>query len=594
MKRLEKKQYIVLFFALLSAVLLWVVLAQLLTFDGKQSTSIQALHFSGTWQSDSNAEPEPFDENTIINTVKYPNVKLEGHFDKPLEAKTQIFFLIKYLEVHIYRNGTEVYQFGQEGSYPLYSKSSGMTWARWQLDSELTPSDEVTIVLKNKYPNNYYNAYTDFIQSFVSGDSGALARIVLVNNGFYIISGVIFFFLSLILLVFSLMLAAQGLKIDRSIYLFICYAISACLWISLDPVYSTLLIANPVLIMELEVVAMLLSTIFLLAYLESFMKTKASRVCRSLIFSTLLFGVIFLLFQITQVTDAYAVRTVLVIFLGCIGAVGIACVIYEICHDPNHHFKFLLIPGIIFIVFAIIELFNYALELFPLGKALFIGFVFIIAAQFYAAMRYIRTATLLAKQAAELEKELTDRRVAIMLSQIQPHFLYNALNGICELCVVEPEKAEEMIIEFSSYLRGNMDALTITGLIPFEKELTHTKHYINIEEMRFEERLKVEYDIREKGFMLPSLTIQPIVENAIRYGVIKKETGGTVTIKVWASDNGYYIKVMDDGIGTAPEADSGIANVRNRVESQCGGSLTINRVKDVGTTVTIEIPKTKM
>ncbi len=193
---------------------------------------------------------------------------------------------------------------------------------------------------------------------------------------------------------------------------------------------------------------------------------------------------------------------------------------------------------------------------------------------------------------------LTERKRAIMLSQIQPHFLYNALGAIRELCVSDPKKAEKATIDFSEFLRGNMDSLTTEKLIPFTQELQHTKHYLDLEKMRFEERLEIVYDINTSDFRMPTLALQPIVENAVRYGITKREEGGTLTITTKEDKNNYIIIVEDDGIGfdihkkhEDGRSHIGINNVSERIKTMCNGSLDIVSTENVGTVATITIPK---
>ena len=204
-----------------------------------------------------------------------------------------------------------------------------------------------------------------------------------------------------------------------------------------------------------------------------------------------------------------------------------------------------------------------------------------------------------AREARELEHEVEKANMAVMISQIQPHFLYNALNTIKSLIRRDPKKAEQAVIDFSYYLRGNMDSLTHTEPIPFETELAHVKYYCDIELLRFSDKLKIEYDIQEKEFCVPTLSIQPIVENAIKHGVTKKPEGGTVRISTASDDKDYIVTVKDDGVGFDPstiEEDDGrshvgIQNIRYRFENMMHATVSIESEKGVGTTVTIRIPK---
>lgn len=197
------------------------------------------------------------------------------------------------------------------------------------------------------------------------------------------------------------------------------------------------------------------------------------------------------------------------------------------------------------------------------------------------------------------EKELSDMQVKMMMSQIQPHFLYNALGAIEQLCIADPQAAKRATHDFSAFLRGNLNSLSTDKTISFEQELTHTKHYLAIEKQRFQQYLNVEYQIETVLFRLPALTLQPIVENAVRHGVTQKEEGGTITISARETDATILVTVTDDGIGfnpmAAPKEDGyshmGIRNVRARLASMVNGTLEIQSTPGVGTVVTIMIPK---
>ncbi len=236
---------------------------------------------------------------------------------------------------------------------------------------------------------------------------------------------------------------------------------------------------------------------------------------------------------------------------------------------------------------------------FAISQPMMLSFIlFMTASALLATMEQTVAQEVLLTQTVEQQKnELSDARISIMLGQIQPHFLYNSLSAISRLCTGNPD-AKKALITFSEYLRGNMDSLAQKDLILFEKELEHTQQYLELEGLRFEERLQVVYDIPMKDFMLPTLTLQPIVENAVRYGVLKKHSGGIVTIRTEETEKNILITVIDDGVGFDPNAPmscdrshTGISNVRERLAAMCGGTLTITSVPGEGTTALIVIPR---
>lgn len=200
----------------------------------------------------------------------------------------------------------------------------------------------------------------------------------------------------------------------------------------------------------------------------------------------------------------------------------------------------------------------------------------------------------------EHEEDLRARqRIQIMMSQIQPHFLYNTLSTIQALCLSDPERAAYTSEIFGVYLRQNLDSLNQTELIPIEKELEHTKIYVEIEQIRFPS-INVEYDLNEIGdndIYLPALSIQPIVENAIRHGV-RGIKNGRIKVSVHKKDKLFEITIKDNGrgfnageVGGFGSTHIGIKNVKERIENQCKGTLSVESSPGEGTMVTICVPE---
>jgi len=245
------------------------------------------------------------------------------------------------------------------------------------------------------------------------------------------------------------------------------------------------------------------------------------------------------------------------------------------------------------ILFCIIPLIGFVVSIFVQGFS-FAQTCWMITMVIIYANFYSHRVNKLAKQ----EAELTNSRVDVMLSQIQPHFLYNSLSAIAYLCDNEPKQAKKMILDFSDYLRGNLNSIKEPTPILFEKELQHIAFYLSLEQRRFGELLVVNYDIQAKNFLIPALTIQPLVENAVKHGLCHKDDGGTVTIASREHPDGWTVTITDDGIGFDPSAivndgqtHVGIDNVRARLQLQCSGSLRISSEIGKGTSAVIYIPR---
>ncbi len=190
---------------------------------------------------------------------------------------------------------------------------------------------------------------------------------------------------------------------------------------------------------------------------------------------------------------------------------------------------------------------------------------------------------------------VAEQRIQIMMSQIQPHFLYNTLTTIQALCLENPRKAASITERFAAYLRQNIDSLNEANLIPFRKELDHTLVYAQIEMERFR-NIHLDYEIEDEDFLLPALTVQPLVENAIRHGV-RGIPRGQIEIITNLLPDCHEIIIRDNGKGFRPEdlpgtdrSHIGIQNVRERLQKLCGGTMTIDSEAGRGTCVTIHIP----
>lgn len=195
------------------------------------------------------------------------------------------------------------------------------------------------------------------------------------------------------------------------------------------------------------------------------------------------------------------------------------------------------------------------------------------------------------------KEKIKDAQINIMLSQIQPHFVYNSLSAISTLITIDPEKAQEALDNFTEYLRRNLSSLTDVKLIPFEDELKHIETYISLEKLRFDDRINVIYDLKTTDFNVPVLSIQPIVENAIKHGILKKVEGGTLKISTYEAEDSYVIVIEDNGVGfnnddvKKEENHYGIDNIEYRIKNMCNGSLDIKSVINKGTIVTITLKK---
>lgn len=197
---------------------------------------------------------------------------------------------------------------------------------------------------------------------------------------------------------------------------------------------------------------------------------------------------------------------------------------------------------------------------------------------------------------ARQEVELTESRTKIAMSQIKPHFIYNCLAVIQVLIRKDPEMAVESIGHFSKFLRTSMDSVDKKTMVPFEEEMETIHNYLYLEKLRMQDKLSVEEVLSVRDFLVPPLSIQPIVENAVKHGIREKMNGGTVFIKSYELNQEFIVEIKDDGVGINEKEEQearnhvGMCNVQERIQRICGGYLDVETELGKGTCVRLHFP----
>jgi two-component system LytT family sensor kinase len=194
----------------------------------------------------------------------------------------------------------------------------------------------------------------------------------------------------------------------------------------------------------------------------------------------------------------------------------------------------------------------------------------------------------------QVEKN-AQQQANILVLQMRPHFIYNTLMSIYYLCKKDADKAQQVILDFSRYLKKNFTAIAGEDVVPFTEELEHTRAYLAVEKARYEDKLFVEFDTPVTMFRLPPLTLQPIVENAVKYGVSPGLDPLHLSIITQETKDGITVLVEDTGPGYKAPKDNephvALANIRQRLSITCNGRLEITPREAGGTRVAIFLPK---
>lgn len=200
-------------------------------------------------------------------------------------------------------------------------------------------------------------------------------------------------------------------------------------------------------------------------------------------------------------------------------------------------------------------------------------------------------------RASQLEAQLAQSQLHVLKMQLHPHFLFNTLNAISALIRESPDEADEMVSRLGDLLRMTLETAGLQE-VPFKKELEFLKHYLDIEQTRFQDRLKVEMAIEPETLdgLVPSMILQPLVENSVRHGVAPRPEGGCIKIKAWRDNSFLRLEVEDDGPGLRGDAPLkervGLTNTRARVSNLYGDEhgLILRNAADGGLIVSLSIP----
>ena len=198
------------------------------------------------------------------------------------------------------------------------------------------------------------------------------------------------------------------------------------------------------------------------------------------------------------------------------------------------------------------------------------------------------------EQYAGQQQEIAHQRASVMVLQMRPHFIYNTMTTIYYLCKQDADKVQQVTLDFTEYLRKNFTAIASEKTVPFADELKHTQAYLAVEQAQHEDDLFMEFDTPHTRFRVPPLTLQPLVENAVKHGLDPDGDPLHIYVKTRQTNSGSEITVENDGAEFNPADDNephiALANIRQRLEMMCGGSMTITPRDGGGTVVRVTIP----
>ena len=568
-------------------------------FDGEYRIS------GGQWQQIAKGEHIPATKGDVTLRGNFHMLTPDGEYIGIYSGDMPIALYTDHINLTVYAYGNEPYVMDIEN--PLYGDSTcGVYWSAYSLTNG--SEEPIEILIHNPHAFGNENAIDELLSNMAFWSGLDFEKGALESGEFQRNLGLFFMIVALVLIGIALFSTLIHIKNSRLLWIFGMVILFAGTYFAYSAsgvsFWNDSVVSNTTILGSAMIFYMLFLSMGIVSFLRSSKTTGVIAV-------VCLGAADALFFVIPVITDIrfYDTWFCWVIAQLIANLILLICLVKE-CFRKSGESKWLYVGAMLLLIAFGVDTAMTGLGIWKGGVVSKYVFIILFAVTMVVVLRIIPSGINAAEKAKELElqrsrleaeksimeAELKDSRISIMLSQIQPHFIYNTLGTIERMCLKDPEKAFHLVRNFSLYLRGNFSELDSVAPIRFAEELKHVEYYVNIEKVRFPD-MNIAYDVETTEFVLPALSVQPLVENAIKHGLMRLETGGTVLIRSYETPTHFCVEVKDDGVGfdTGLPIDEkkhvGLRNIRGRLKAMVDGDLILESKPDGGTKAVIMIPK---
>lgn len=545
------------------------------------------VHFTGEY-SQSGGEWQMLDTETDLSSYNGA-VTLRGRFDIELLEGAEIRFYLNHIGVDIYRDGEILY----ESSHEKFPDMCGSTWVSWVLPAA-SSEDVLEIRLNNPHGFGNRDAYNQFLDSIYMGGD-------VVMKNYFERQSLPYKVTSIFILVVSIALigTAAGYRLlrlpDNSLLLKVgIMSLMVGVYMYFDVKDASLWSGQMAFNTYVRRLAMMTAAWLMGACVAELLHGKRRKAAEIAVYALMLTDFVLMAVSLAGVMGIYDTGIYWAAVQGAVSLLLLVLTVME-AKEGGERRGLMQSSAIVLLTVLLLELVNSCTGWWQGG--IFMKIIFAVLFGFHL----VRAAWVVAKnqqdsiRAEKLREELKNSRIVLAMSQIRTHFVFNILNAISGMCEYDPQKADETLVMFSRYLRSNINIMEEDEPEDFAKSLEHLEEYVFLEQMRFGEKIQFVKTIETENFRIPPLVLQPLVENAIRHGLLHKKQGGTVSLHTWTENGDSIIEIADDGVGfdttDVPEEQSvGMKNVRFRLKYMVGGTMDVKSTPGQGTTVTITIP----
>ena len=552
----------------------------------------------GEWHEIVKGEHIPSTKGDVTLRGNFHMLTPDGEYIGIYREEMPVAFFIDHINLTFYEAGNEPFVFDAEN--PLYGDSGcGVRWEAYSLTSN--SNETIEILIHNPHSFGNETAIDEMLSSLALWAGINFEKGVLIGGESQRNVGMLLVLVSVVFLGIALFSSLIHIKNSRIIWLMGLMVLFAGFYF----VYSSDGISfwNESIVSNTTILgfSMIFYMLFLSMGISCFLKTT-KRVCELAVILLCVSDAVFLILPI--ITDVYFYDTWIwwIVMQTATNIVISVCLIKEFIGSEEKK-RWLYIGAFLPLLAFLGDAVATWIGVWDGGMISKYVFIILLVVTTIMVLKLIPHNINVAAKAKELEMEritlnaqLAESRISTMMSQIRPHFIYNTLGSIEQLCKLDPPKAGNLVHNFAKYLRGNFRELDNPKPILMSQEMEHVHHYISIENVRFPD-MTFTFEMNCDDFRIPALTVQPIVENAIKHGLMKLSRGGTINVVSYETDTDYCISVTDDGAGfdTSVLIDEkkhlGLRNIRERLRVMVNGNLDIQSTVGVGTKVIITIPK---
>jgi hypothetical protein len=552
----------------------------------------------GAWQKIVSGQHIPSTKGDVTLRGNFHMLTPYGEYVGLYGRELPIAFYTNHINLTIYEGGSDPYVMDMEN--PLFGESAcGINWTA----HSLTPGCEepVEILIHNPHSFGNERAIDELLENIAIWAGIDFEKTVLESGASQRNTGLLFLIVSFVLLGTALFSTLIHIKNNTILWLFGFMVLFAGAYFTFSAkgvsFWQEFIITNTTALG----CSMMFYMLFLSMVVAHFLK-GGKKLCIATIAAVCIFDMLFLILPIVSNIFFYDTWRYWAAVQGAGNLILLICLVKEsICATKSERWIHIgmMLPLIAFGIDAAMTV----LGCWQGGVASMHVFCVLFIVAMVVVLRIIPGNINAAAKAKELETErnalnaqLAQSRISTMMSQIRPHFIYNTLGSIEQLCNIDPPKAGKLVHNFAMYLRGNFGELDNPRPIRMSQEMEHVRYYVSIENVRFPD-MTFTFDMNSDDFLLPALSIQPIVENAIKHGLMPLDRGGSVRVTSWETPSAYCISIEDDGVGfdtnilLDERKHIGLRNIRERLAATVHGTLSIESAIGKGTKVQLNIPK---